>query len=197
MKARPLPIFMLLSVASTLVASAHSQGHGEGLSSGLLHPVTGLDHVIAMVAVGLWGAQLGGRLMWLLPVVFPVMMAVGAVPGIRGVALPGVEIGIALSGLFLGMAVLLAARPPAWVALSLVGIFAVFHGYAHGAELPDAGDPLAYGIGFVAATGLLHLCGIALGMLHHWQPRGPKLVRAAGAAIMLAGGFFLFQAFTG
>lgn len=189
---RPLPAVLLFAAA--LPANAHQEaGLAGGLESGLLHPLTGPDHLVAMVAVGLWGAQLRGRLMWLLPVVFPVVMALGGVLGVRGVPLPGVEIGIALSGVLLGLAVLLAARPPAWAALLLTGIFAIFHGHAHGEELPEAANPLAYGIGFVAATGLLHLAGIAIGLLNEWRPAGPKLVRAAGAGVMAAGAFFLIR----
>ena len=189
---RPLPAVLLFAAA--LPANAHQEaGLAGGLESGLLHPLTGPDHLVAMVAVGLWGAQLRGRLMWLLPVVFPVVMALGGVLGVRGVPLPGVEIGIALSGVLLGLAVLLAARPPAWAALLLTGIFAIFHGHAHGEELPEAANPLAYGIGFVAATGLLHLAGSAIGLLNEWRPAGPKLVRAAGAGVMAAGAFFLIR----
>ncbi len=189
---RPLPAVLLFAAA--LPANAHQEaGLAGGLESGLLHPLTGPDHLVAMVAVGLWGAQLRGRLMWLLPVVFPVVMALGGVLGVRGVPLPGVEIGIALSGVLLGLAVLLAARPPAWAALLLTGIFAIFHGHAHGEELPEAANPLAYGIGFVAATGLLHLAGIAIGLLNEWRSAGPKLVRAAGAGVMAAGAFFLIR----
>ncbi len=191
-----LPAALLLAAASSLPAAAHEEhGLAGGLGSGLLHPLTGPDHLVAMIAVGLWGAQLRGRLMWLLPVLFPVMMAFGGVLGVRGVPLPGVEAGIALSGVLLGLAVLLAARPPAWVALLLTGVFAIFHGHAHGAELPDADHPLAYGIGFVVATGLLHLAGIALGLLDGREPLGPKLVRAAGGAVMLTGAYFLVRGF--
>ena len=114
---RLLPAALL---AAALPANAHQEaGLAGDLESGLLHPLTGPDHLVAMVAVGLWGAQLRGRLMWLLPVVFPVVMALGGVLGVRGIPLPGVEIGIALSGVLLGLAVLLAARPPAWAALVL------------------------------------------------------------------------------
>ena len=161
--------------------------------SGLLHPVLGWDHVAAMVAVGLWGAFLGSPALWLLPVVFPLVMAVGGALGLAGVNLPGVEIGIAASALVLGAMILLAARPPLWIAGLLVASFAIFHGHAHGTELPDAASPLAYSLGFVIATGLLHLSGIGFGLLVRW-PLGRSAVRAAGAVIALAGGLFLWQA---
>jgi len=174
------------------LAEAHPQ-HGAigGVVSGFLHPLTGLDHIVAMVAVGLWGASLGAPAMWLLPVVFPLVMAFGGALGILGVPLPGTETGIALSGIMLGLAVALAARPPLWAAAVLVGVFAIFHGHAHGAELPHAANALTYAIGFVVATGLLHLSGIALGLLVKW-PWGRVFVRSCGGAIACVGLAFLF-----
>jgi urease accessory protein len=163
------------------------------LASGLTHPIFRLDHVVAMVAVGLWGAFLGQPAIWLLPVVFPVVMAFGGLAGVLGAPLPGVETGIALSALALGAMVALALRPPLWAAAVLVGAFAIFHGHAHGTELPEAAEPLAYGVGFVLATGLLHLSGIALGLLARW-PAGRRAVRLGGGAIACAGLYFLIGA---
>jgi urease accessory protein len=184
----------LLATASILLATpafAHTgQGVAGGFATGFMHPITGLDHVVAMVAVGMWGAFLGPPAIWLLPIVFPMVMAFGGVLGVLGVPLHGVETGIALSAIGLGAMVAFAARPPLWVAAVLVGTFAIFHGYAHGAELPGATNPLAYGIGFVVATGLLHLCGIAFGLLVRW-PLGERAVRATGGAIVCAGLYFL------
>ena len=185
-----LPVALLLLVPS--VASAHPQTGGiGGFVSGFLHPLTGLDHIVAMVAVGLWGAYLGAPAMWLLPVIFPMVMAFGGALGILGMPLPGTEIGIALSGVMLGLAVAFAARPPLWVAGVLVGIFAIFHGHAHGTELPHAANAFTYAVGFVVATGLLHLSGIALGLLTRW-PWGTALVRAGGGVIACIGFAFLF-----
>jgi urease accessory protein len=138
-------------------------------------------------------AGLGPPAIWLLPVVFPLVMAFGGVIGILGVPLPGVEIGIALSAIVLGLMVLLAAKPPLAVAAVLVGAFAVFHGYAHGAELPPGADAVAYSVGFVLATGFLHLTGIAFGLLARW-PAGRIAVRTAGAVIAMAGVAFLAAA---
>lgn len=181
---------MLLMLANT--ASAHTEaGAAGGFTSGFLHPVFGLDHVVAMVAVGLWGAFLGKKAMWALPVIFPMVMALGGAFGIMGVPLPYVEIGIALSGVVLGLMVAFMVKPPLWVAGLLVGIFAIFHGHAHGTELPEATSPLTYAIGFVIATGLLHLCGIAFGLLAKW-PWGTIAVRAGGVAVAVIGGLFLF-----
>lgn len=183
---------LLLLALTTGTALAHSDAASlsGGFMSGFTHPLFGWDHVAAMVAVGLWGAFLGRPAIWLLPVVFPVVMAFGGMLGVVGVPLPGVETGIAASALVLGLMVVLAVRPPLWVAALLVGAFAIFHGHAHGAELPVAANPLVYSIGFVVATGLLHLSGIAFGELSRWQ-WGNTAVRAGGAVIALAGVGFL------
>src|SRR6185295_16086667 len=167
-------------------AFAHTGDAAGGFISGLSHPVFGPDHVVAMVAVGLWGAFLGAPAIWLLPIVFPLVMALGGVLGIIGVPLPLVETGIASSAIVLGLMVALAARPPLWIAVVLVGAFAIFHGYAHGKELPDGANAVAFSAGFVIATGLLHLTGIAFGQLARW-PAGRLAVRGAGGAIALVG----------
>jgi urease accessory protein len=171
-------------------AAAHEGAGLGGFAAGLLHPVTGIDHVVAMVAVGLWGAVLGRPAIWQLPVLFPLAMAVAGALGVLAVPLPGVETGIALSGLALGLAVAFALRPPLVGAWLPVGAFALFHGHAHGAELPEAANPFAYALGFVIATGALHLAGIGLGLAWRW-PQGRVAVRAAGGAIALAGAAFL------
>jgi urease accessory protein len=186
----PLSLFLALMLLETSPAFAHTGSGTGGFVGGFLHPVFGPDHVVAMVAVGLWGAFLGPPAIWLLPIVFPLVMAGGGVMGILGVPLPGVEIGIAISAIVLGLMVALAARPPLWVAAVLVGAFAIFHGHAHGAELPPGTDAVAFSVGFVVATGLLHLTGIAFGLLARW-PAGRLTVRAAGGAIALAGLAFL------
>ena len=189
---RRLAVWLIAAAAILLpvIALAHEGGVAGGLASGFTHPIFGLDHVVAMVAVGLWGAFLGQPAIWLLPVVFPVVMACGGLLGISGLPIPAVETGIAASALALGAVVALALRPPLWVAALLVGVFAVFHGHAHGTELPQAANPLAYGVGFVVATGLLHLSGIALGLLARW-PAGLRAVRVGGGAIACAGIYFL------
>lgn len=184
-------LFALLLFSLTGTAFAHTgEGAVGGFISGFLHPIFGWDHVIAMVAVGLWGAFLGMPAIWILPVVFPMVMALGGVLGILGIGIPAVEIGIASSAIILGGLVALAARPPIWVAAVIVGIFAIFHGHAHGTELPQAANPLAYSVGFVLSTGLLHLSGIAFGLLVRW-PGGRIVVRTGGAIISALGCLFL------
>jgi len=185
-------IFALLLMLLPMNAGAHTEsGTIGGFVSGFQHPLTGLDHIVAMVAVGLWGAYLGAPAMWLLPVVFPVVMALGGGLGVLGTPLPAVEKCIALSGVLLGLAVAFAARPPLWLSATIVGFFAIFHGHAHGTELPEAANAMTYAVGFVIATGLLHLSGIALGLLVRW-PWGRVVVRTGGAAIAIIGlGFLL------
>ena len=181
----------LLVLLTAPPAFAHASEHlGGGFAGGFMHPLLGPDHVVAMVAVGLWGAFLGSPALWVLPVVFPLVMALGGVLGVLGVPLPGVEVGIALSAVLLGAMVAFAARPPLWLAGLMVAAFAVFHGHAHGAELPQEANPLVYSLGFVLATGLLHLGGIGFGTLVR-TPAGRIAVRAAGGLISLTGLFFL------
>lgn len=182
--------YLLLFVFAATPALAHEAGAAGGFVTGFLHPVLGPDHVAAMVAVGLWGAILGAPAIWLLPVAFPLVMALGGAAGAAGVPLPAVETGIAASALVIGLAVAVALRPPLWIAAVIVAFFAIFHGHAHGTEMPTATNPLAYAGGFVIATGLMHLAGIALGLLAVSRP-GTIAVRAMGGVIALAGLGFL------
>ena len=175
-------------------ALAHvEQGQAAGFITGLQHPWSGLDHVLAMVAVGLWGAQLGNPAMWLLPVTFPVVMAMGAMMGLLGIPVPGIETGIALSAILLGAMVAGDVRPKMIIAALLVGFFAIFHGHAHGTELPAGQNGLLYSMGFVIATGCLHGIGIGLGLIHRW-PAGRLALRGAGAFIAVMGVSFLYRA---
>jgi urease accessory protein len=146
-----------------------------------------------MVAVGLWGAQLGRPAIWLLPVTFPLIMACGGFLGLIGVPLSGSEIAIAMSGVCLGAAVLWELRPPLWVAALLAGAFGLFHGYAHGSELPPGQNALLYSTGFILATGLLHVAGITIGTVHRWR-WGRLALRGTGGAILCAGLSFLWGA---
>jgi len=192
LKLRASLVFAALLLISGPAAAHTEVGVPGGLLSGFLHPLTGLDHLVAMVAVGLWGAQLGKPGIWVLPICFPAVMALGGVLGILGVPLPATELVVALSALVLGFAVAMALRVPFWAAAAVVGVFAVFHGFAHGAEMPAAANALAYGVGFVVATGTLHAAGILIGVLTRW-PAGAQAVRALGAAIAGLGGVFLLS----
>ncbi|MDX1643678.1 MAG: HupE/UreJ family protein [Thermoanaerobaculia bacterium] len=170
-------------------------GPGEvgGFLTGLGHPVSGLDHVLAMVAVGVWGAQLSAPAIWMLPVAFPMTMAVGGLLALLGLPLPAVEVGIALSAVALGGLVLGRVRPPLALALAIVGAFALFHGHAHGTELPAGESAVLYSLGFVISTGLLHAGGIAIGLVERW-PVGHVLLRLAGLVVLLGGLYFLLRA---
>ncbi|SBO43926.1 HupE/UreJ family protein [Cyanobium sp. NIES-981] len=189
-----VPWLVLAMALLPQAAQAHVEGgQASGLAAGLLHPLSGPDHMVAMVAVGLWGAVLGPPAIWVLPVAFPLVMAFGGLLGLLGVPVPAVEVGIAVSGVVMGLMVLLEQRPPLWLAATIVAVFAVFHGHAHGTELPAGGNALLYSLGFVVATGLLHLLGILLGELRRW-PGGRRLVQAAGAGVALTGLMFLVRA---
>ena len=175
-------------------AVAHmGTGLPGGFESGFMHPFSGIDHLLAMVSVGLWGAFLGRPLIYVLPVIFPAMMVAGAIMGMFALPLPPVEIGIALSVLVLGGCIALPVKAPVWAACIIVGIFALFHGYAHGKELPSAADPVAYSVGFVLATGLLHVSGICLGFLNDLR-RGIVVTRSMGGIIAVVGVWFLIRA---
>lgn len=192
-----LPAF-LLALLSAVPASAHvMDGPLGGFGSGFGHPLAGFDHLLAMLAVGLWGAQMGGRSVWTLPATFPMIMCVGGIIGMTGV-LPDqpIEYGIAVSVIVLGGAIAAAWRAPEWAALVLIAAFALMHGYPHGVLAPRASDPAAFTVGFVVSTGVIHVIGIAIGAA--LKPiGGGRLVQGLGAAISLAGFWFLFGLVTG
>lgn len=175
-------------------ALAHDgTGLAGGFLSGFAHPLAGVDHLLAMIAVGLWGAILGRPLLVALPVIFPAAMVVGGGIGMAGVPLPPVELGIAVSVVALGAMILFAVRAPIAVACAICAIFALFHGYAHGIELPSAADPIGYSTGFVMSTGLLHALGIGIGLVKA-APSGMLAIRAVGGAIVLSGLWFVTTA---
>jgi urease accessory protein len=185
---RRLAATAALVLWSTL-AYAHPGGPGHDFTHGFAHPIGGLDHVLAMVAVGLLAAQMGGRALWLVPGAFVVTMAVAAWFAMGLSPAPRVELGIAASVLMIGAAVALPLGLPASLAAAIVGAFAVFHGIAHGGEMPSTLQGLSYGLGFVAATVLLHTVGIGAGLLTHRlaQPLGGYAVRIVGGGIAVVG----------
>jgi urease accessory protein len=195
-KHRPIAALALLATLWAESAFGHVlQGEAYGFVTGFLHPISGADHVLAMVAVGLWGAQLGAPAIWVLPVAFPLVMAMGGMLGFLGVPIPGVEYGIAASAIVLGTAVALEVRPALVIAALVVGCFAIFHGHAHGTELPPGQSALLYSMGFVVATGCLHAVGIGIGTVHRWR-WGQQMLRAAGTAVATGGVFFMWKAIT-
>ncbi len=182
-----------VGILSPSLAFAHTgMGDTSGFVSGLAHPLGGLDHICAMVGVGLWAAQRGGRAIWLAPMAFMLVMAVGGVLGMVAVYIPFVEPGILASVLVLGILIMMAVRLPLAATAALVGVFALFHGHAHGAEMPITAAGLEYGLGFLLATGLLHACGIGLGLLTTRSNFG-WVARYAGAAIVLCGMYLCFS----
>jgi len=186
---------VLTFLAFVQTAEAHvDKSQAIGFLTGLRHPISGPDHVLAMIAVGLWGAQLRAPAVWILPITFPMVMAFGGMLGLMGVPLPGIEIGIAASAIMLGIAVMWELKPRLAIAAVLIGFFAIFHGHAHGTELPPGESGLLYSFGFVIATGCLHAVGITLGLVHRW-PWGQKLLRVAGGGVALAGVFFMWRVF--
>ena len=191
MRSEALPFALALAGALLpSMASAHTGvGDTVGFAHGFLHPLNGLDHVLAMVMVGVFAWQLGGRALWLVPATFVALMAVGGALGVAGIGLPFVEAGIALSVIVLGAVVALRVQAPVAVAMAVVGLFAIFHGHAHGAEMPETAAGLGYGLGFMLATALLHAAGIGLGFAIGWADarKGPIVARTAGAAAALAG----------
>lgn len=178
-------VAMLLALASTPAFAHTGAGPVDGLMHGLMHPLTGLDHILAMVAVGLWAGLVGGKARIAYPAAFVTTMALAGAWGMAGGALPGVEIGIAFSVVILGAAVALKASPPLAAGTLACGILAIFHGFAHGAELPENASGLAYALGFILATAVLHLVGIMLaGVI---ATRAPLIARIAGGGLVLAG----------
>jgi urease accessory protein len=186
---RGLFLLPLLLIPSLAQAHPGLPGHTHGFANGLAHPLTGLDHICAMIAVGLWAAQRGGRALWLVPLTFVLVMTAGAALGMAGVSLPFVETGIIASVLILGVLIAAAVRLPPAISAVIVGVFALFHGLAHGMEIPDNTSGLAYGAGFILATAGLHLLGIGLG-LQAQRLGSARLIRWAGGAIA-AGGVYL------
>lgn len=180
----------LIAAAAPAAAYAHPAiGEAAGLSHGFAHPMTGLDHILAMVMVGVLAFQIGGRATWLLPATFVLVMAGGGALGMAGINLPFVELGIALSVVVLGAVVALNIKAPVAAAMALVGFFAIFHGHAHGSEMPENAAGLAYAIGFMTATAILHVAGLALAFAigRGGERSGFLATRLAGGIATIAG----------
>jgi urease accessory protein len=193
MKRAAVTTFVAIFPFAPAAALAHTGHDASGLAHGFVHPMTGVDHVLAMVAVGLLAAQYGGRALWLVPLSFVVAIA-GAI-GMAGIAASVAEVGIGVSIVILGLAIAFQLRPPTFVAMAAVGFFALFHGYAHGAELPDGITGLWFALGFLLATSLLHSTGVGLGLLLQRQASSRRLVQAGGGAMALVGAAVLSHLF--
>lgn len=185
-----LAAVLLLAASST--AFAHPGHNVSGFAAGLMHPFSGLDHLLAMVAVGIWAAQGGGRKVWLLPATFMTMLAAGAGLAMQWQSLPLVEAGIASSVLALGLLIALSLQLPAMLSMAITGLFGLLHGYAHGLELPQSAAPAEYALGFLAATAALHVAGIMLGVAA--RQRYQLLSRILGSAIAVSGAYLLASA---
>jgi urease accessory protein len=188
------PMVLLLPA----LAEAHPGGSDTGLMAGLMHPVFGPDHLLAMISVGVVSVQLGGDNIWRIPLAFVGAMIVGAVFGLQQVALPYAELGIAASVLVLGMGIVMAHRAMTpWPITALVAFFGALHGHAHGAEIPGSVSPALYTLGFVISTSALHIFGMIIGevaTMQSWLSRG---LRFTGAAVTASGVAFLLQSFSG
>lgn len=180
---------LALTFGIPALAHAHAGvNEASGWMHGLAHPFGGLDHLCAMIAVGLWAAQMGGRAIWLAPLTFASVMALGGALGMAAVPVPFTEVGIVMSLLVLGVLVAAAVRLPLPASAAIVGVFAVFHGYAHGAEMPQGAPGLGYVLGFMLATASLNGAGVALALFVNGMGRG-KLVRYVGALVAFCGGY--------
>ena len=188
MKRAAVTTFIAFLVFAPAAVLAHT-GHDDafGLAHGFIHPVTGIDHVLAMIAVGVLAAQYGGRALWLVPLSFLVAMAIAGVIGMAGIVIPVAEVGIGVSVVVLGLAIAFRLRPPTLVSVAVVGFFALFHGYAHGVELPDGITGLSFALGFLLATALLHGTAVGLGLLMQRQASSRRLIQAGGGAMALVG----------
>jgi urease accessory protein len=184
---RLISTWIVLTLAFVVPASAHpSIGLAVSFAAGVAHPLSGLDHIAAMTAVGLWAAVKGGRALWVWPLTFVAIMLVGGSLGLAQIALPFVEAGILASVVVLGLMVALVVNPPVWVGAAIVGVFALLHGHAHGAEVVHNVNGLEYVAGFLLATAILHAVGIGLGLTLQRVAPGP-VNRIAGAICVAIG----------
>ncbi|MGI2072435.1 HupE/UreJ family protein [Shewanella baltica] len=184
-------LLLLLTLCWIAPVSAHEIHSGGGFMSGFNHPVLGFDHLLAMLSVGMLSTQLGGRAIWTVPLAFVVFMLVGGILGLYAIAVPFVEIGIALSVLLLGLAIAFDRQIPLLFAMAFVGIFAIFHGHAHGAEMPALASPVLYALGFLFGTAVIHLGGVMIGLGMQRMTGQRNLMRVTGAAIAAMGGYLL------
>ena len=184
-------LLLLLTLCWIAPVSAHEIHSGGGFMSGFNHPVLGFDHLLAMLSVGMLSTQLGGRAIWTVPLAFVTFMLVGGILGLYAIAVPFVEIGIALSVLLLGLAIAFDRQIPLLFAMAFVGVFAIFPGHAHGAEMPELASPVLYALGFLFGTAVIHLGGVMIGLGMQRMTGQRNLMRVTGVAIAAMGGYLL------
>ncbi len=185
--------FLATLIGSLVFFNANAHGvSGGGLINGLAHPVFGPDHLLAMVAVGILSVQIGGKAVWTVPGTFLTFMLFGGILGMYDVPFPAVELGIALSVLILGVTIALARKVPTLIAMIFVGFFGMFHGYAHGAEMPTVVQPALYALGFILSTAGLHIAGVLIGVVSKYIPRGDIVLRVIGAWVAAVGVYILW-----
>lgn len=184
---------LLLSLFSC-AAFAHESGGDNGFVSGILHPILGLDHLLAMLCVGILSAQLGGRSIWQLPLTFVLVMVIGGLLGVFQIPMPAVEVGISLSVLVLGAGIAIDRELAPWIAIGFTALFAVFHGYAHGLEMPSMATPASYVSGFVLGTASIHIIGVFIGVFATQKVLRRKVLRGVGAGVLFSGLYFLVGA---
>lgn len=182
-------VFSLLMMPA--YAFAHSAQLGTGFVSGLCHPVLGPDHLLAMLAVGIISAQIGGKAIWIVPSNFVLCMIIGAFAGAYSVSVPMVESGVSLSVVVLGISIAADKRLPVFITLIFVGFFGFFHGHAHGTEIPQTAAPAFFGAGFVIGTAAIHLAGVLVGLMPKRFKKSLPVLRFGGAVITCFGIMFL------
>ncbi|WP_371992208.1 HupE/UreJ family protein [Shewanella sp. 10N.286.54.B9] len=182
-----------LTLFLALPAQAHELHSGGGFISGFNHPVLGFDHLLAMICVGLLSTRLGGRAIWTVPAIFVLFMLFGGIIGLLSIPIPFVEFGIAASVLLLGLALAIDKKLPQWLVMAFVAIFAIFHGHAHGVEMPQLAKPALYVLGFICGTSAIHIVGVILGIAMQQKDPKNRMVRSSGGAIALVGGYLLLS----
>jgi urease accessory protein len=186
-----LSVLVFATLFLALPAQAHELHSSGGFFAGFNHPVLGFDHMLAMLSVGLLSTQLGGRAIWTVPTVFVIFMLIGGIIGLLSIPIPFVEIGIAISVLLLGLALAIDKKLPQLLVMAFVALFAIFHGHAHGVEMPQLANPALYALGFICGTAAIHIVGVLLGMgMQHRDPQH-HFIRTSGGAIALIGGYLL------
>lgn len=188
-----LTTLVFLTLFLALPAQAHELHSGGGFISGFNHPVLGFDHLLAMICVGLLSTQLGGRAIWTVPAIFVLFMVFGGIIGLLSIPIPFVEFGIAASVLLLGLALAIDKKLPQWLVMAFVAIFAIFHGHAHGVEMPQLAKPALYVLGFICGTSAIHIVGVILGIAMQQKDPKNRMVRSSGGAIALVGGYLLLS----